>query len=78
MGAKPREKETHVGGKHEVQHTRPRFWTRPHEGGVLLGLIFAMLAMTPSLIPRTWLFQGLVSGVTAALGYLVAVCSPGA
>ena len=73
MGAEPREKETHVGGKHEVQQARPTFWTRPHEGGVLLGLVFAMLAMTPSLIPRSWLFQGLVSGVTAALGYLVAV-----
>lgn len=67
-----------MSGGREGRRTRPRFWTRPHEGGVLLGLIFAMLAMTPSLIPRTWLFQGLVSGVTAALGYLVAVCSPGA
>lgn len=62
-----------MGGKHEERPARPRFWTRLHEGGVLLGLAFAMLAMTPSLIPRTWLFQGLVSGVTAALGYLLAV-----
>ncbi len=32
-----------------------------------------MLAMTPSLLPRDWLFQGLVSGVSGAIGYGVGV-----
>ncbi|QNG38788.1 hypothetical protein F1C76_21630 [Geodermatophilaceae bacterium NBWT11] len=27
------------------------------------------MAMTPSLLPRTWFFQGLVSGISAAIGY---------
>jgi uncharacterized membrane protein len=44
-----------------------------HPGGLLLGTVFGALAMTPSLIPRTWLFQGLVSGVLFAAGYLVGV-----
>jgi uncharacterized membrane protein len=36
---------------------------------VVLGTLFAVLAMTPSLLPRDWLFQALVSGISAALGY---------
>jgi uncharacterized membrane protein len=32
-----------------------------------------MLAMTPSLVPRDWVFQGVVSGISAAVGYGVGV-----
>ncbi|MFF1529524.1 alpha/beta hydrolase [Cellulomonas sp. NPDC058312] len=49
---------------------RPR---PPHPGGVAVGTLFAALAMTPSLLPRDWLFQGLVSGISGALGYAVGV-----
>ena len=45
---------------------RPR---PPSPAGVVGGTLFAMLAMTPSLLPRDWLFQALVSGISAALGY---------
>ncbi|MBO0814899.1 MAG: alpha/beta-hydrolase family protein [Actinobacteria bacterium] len=33
------------------------------------GLIFACLSFTPSLLPRGGLLQGIISGITAAIGY---------
>ena len=51
---------------------RPRL--RPaHPGGLVLGTVFATVAMTPSLLPRDWLYQALVSGISGALGYGVGV-----
>jgi uncharacterized membrane protein len=41
--------------------------------GLVLGTAFAILAMTPSLLPRDWLFQGMVSGLSGAAGYGVGV-----
>ena len=38
-------------------------------GGLAGALVFFCLSMTPSLVPRAWLFQGLVSGAAAAIGY---------
>jgi uncharacterized membrane protein len=37
--------------------------------GVAFGALFFCLSLTPSLVPREWLFQGLIGGVTAAFGY---------
>ncbi len=37
--------------------------------GALLGLLFAG-ALTPGLMPRSWLIQGLLAGTCAAVGYL--------
>ncbi|UZJ26069.1 hypothetical protein RHODO2019_06460 [Rhodococcus antarcticus] len=37
--------------------------------GLAVAALFVAWAMTPSLIPRDWLFQGLVSGVTGVLGH---------
>jgi len=46
-----------------------RFWNRPN----YLGLVFAALAfqwsLTPSLLPRPWLYEGVIAGIGAALGY---------
>ncbi|MEU0540057.1 alpha/beta hydrolase [Nocardia sp. NPDC005978] len=39
-----------------------------HTGLVVATLFFAW-SVTPSLVPRDWLFQGLISGINAALGY---------
>src|SRR5690242_20233685 len=33
------------------------------------GLIFACLSFTPSLLPRGGLIQGIICGITAAIGY---------
>lgn len=37
--------------------------------GVAFGALFFCLSLTPSLLPRNWLFQGLIGGITAAIGY---------
>ena len=38
---------------------------------MLLGLLFFEASLTPSLIPREWLVQGVLGGVVMALGYLI-------
>ena len=37
--------------------------------GMVTAVLFVCLSMTPSLLPRTWLVQGAVSGVSAVFGY---------
>jgi uncharacterized membrane protein len=37
--------------------------------GVAFGALFFCLSLTPSLLPRAWVFQGLIAGVNAAFGY---------
>jgi uncharacterized membrane protein len=37
--------------------------------GAWVALLFACLSFTPSLLPRTSLFQGVVTGLSAAIGY---------
>src|SRR5689334_22835959 len=41
--------------------------------GVGFGALFFCLSLTPSLLPRDWLFQGLTGGVNAAIGYGIGV-----
>src|ERR671916_1723657 len=53
---------------------RPATWWRrwlPRYtwSGTLGALLFGCASLTPSLLPRGWLLQGLVAGVTAAIGY---------
>ena len=46
------------------------WWVRHYTfTGTAVGLIFIWFSMTPSLLPRGALFQGLVSGVSGAIGY---------
>ncbi|WP_328601982.1 alpha/beta hydrolase [Nocardia terrae] len=37
--------------------------------GLVVATIFFAWSVTPSLVPRDWLFQGLISGINAAIGY---------
>ncbi|MEV0687524.1 alpha/beta hydrolase [Nocardia sp. NPDC050378] len=37
--------------------------------GIVVATLFFALSVTPSLVPRDWLFQGLISGINAAIGY---------
>jgi uncharacterized membrane protein len=37
--------------------------------GFTVAVAFYCLSLTPSLLPRPWLLQGVVSGLTAAMGY---------
>ena len=50
--------------------TRPVREVRPLGfGGLLVALLFFWMSLTPSLLPRAWLFQGIVSGLSAVIGY---------
>lgn len=50
------------------QHERSRILTLTLPG-MTGALLFAVLSFLPSLMPRSGLFQGLITGVTAAIGY---------
>jgi uncharacterized membrane protein len=41
--------------------------------GVAFGALFFCLSLTPSLLPRDWLFQGVIGGLNAAIGYGIGV-----
>jgi uncharacterized membrane protein len=47
-------------GRRRFRYTLPGAW---------VALVFACLAFTPSLLPRSPLFQGIVCGISAAIGY---------
>lgn len=50
------------------------WWVRHYTFfGTAVGLVFIWLSMTPSLLPRGPLFQGLVSGAAGGLGYCFGV-----
>lgn len=37
--------------------------------GIAFATLFFCWSLTPSLLPRDWLFQGLIGGINAAIGY---------
>ncbi|OFJ53170.1 alpha/beta hydrolase [Mycolicibacterium grossiae] len=41
--------------------------------GVAVGALFFCLSLTPSLLPRDWLFGGIIGGTNAAIGYALGV-----
>jgi uncharacterized membrane protein len=41
----------------------------PPFAGLVLGLAFLCVSLTPSLVPRSWLVQGLVTGMSTTIGY---------
>jgi uncharacterized membrane protein len=50
------------------------WWVRHYTfTGTAVGLVFVWFSMTPSLLPRGPLFQGLVSGLSGATGYALGV-----
>jgi uncharacterized membrane protein len=53
---------------------RRQWWIRHYTfTGTAVGLLFIWFSMTPSLLPRGPLFQGLVSGFSGAIGYGIGV-----
>lgn len=50
-----------------------KWMTRLHGAGVLMGAVFFAFSLTPSLLPRPFLIQGLIGGLSFAAGYAVAV-----
>jgi uncharacterized membrane protein len=60
-----------AGGRGRIRSWRwlPRYtWS-----GTLAAILFGCASLTPSLLPRGWLIQGLVAGITAAIGYGIGV-----
>ena len=54
--------------------SKPDWWRRRYTfTGTAVGLLFLLLSMTPSLLPRGPLFQGIVSGAAGAFGYSLGV-----
>ncbi len=41
--------------------------------GIGFGALLFCMSLTPSLLPRDWLFQGLIGGINAAIGYGIGV-----
>jgi uncharacterized membrane protein len=54
-----------TGGDREPAPVVPRYTWSDTVGALLL----ACASFTPSLLPRNWLLQGVIAGVTAAIGY---------
>ncbi|MFK4823456.1 alpha/beta hydrolase [Paenochrobactrum sp. BZR 588] len=52
-----------------MRHGLLRLWNSFNAIGLLIGTLFFAASLTPSLLPRTYLMQGLLSGVTLAAGY---------
>lgn len=49
---------------------KPDWWQRRYTfTGTAVGMVFLWLSLTPSLLPRGPLFQGVVSGAAGAIGY---------
>lgn len=46
-----------------------RRWASLSSAGLLLGTLFAVLSLTPSLLPRSALMQGLIAGASLSAGY---------
>ena len=50
-----------------------RLWSSFSAGGLLLGTLFFAFSLTPTLLPRTFLTQGVLSGCSLAAGYGIGV-----
>jgi uncharacterized membrane protein len=48
-------------------------WPRYHVAGTTGALLFACASFTPSLLPRSWVMQGVVNGLSAAFGYSLGI-----
>jgi uncharacterized membrane protein len=50
-----------------------RYLRRPHHVGVVLALVAFLCSLTPSLLPRSWEVQGLISGIEGAAAHATGV-----
>ncbi|WP_192359716.1 alpha/beta hydrolase [Mesorhizobium mediterraneum] len=50
-----------------------KFWRSLSAGGLVVGTLFFVASLTPTLVPRTYLTQGLLSGACFAAGYGIGV-----
>jgi uncharacterized membrane protein len=52
-----------------------RLWHSFSTSGLILGTLFFAASLTPTLLPRSFLTQGVLSGLSLAAGYGIGVCS---
>ncbi len=58
----------------QTEHSLPRrYLARFSPAGLVVALIFYCISLTPSLIPRSWVFQGAITGISMVAGYGVGV-----
>lgn len=57
------------GQPRQRESFREFVFARPSWIGLLVGLVFLWMSLTPSLLPRPWMTQVLVSGICIAFGY---------
>jgi len=50
-----------------------RYLHRPHHVGVILALVAFLCSLTPSLLPRSWEVQGIISGIEGAAAHATGV-----
>jgi uncharacterized membrane protein len=50
-----------------------RYLHRPHHVGVVLALVAFLCSLTPSLLPRSWEVQGIISGIEGAAAHATGV-----
>jgi uncharacterized membrane protein len=68
------EEQSAEARKPDARAVKRPWWLRRYTfTGTAVGLVFLWFSMTPSLLPRGPLFQGLVSGVSGAIGYALGV-----
>ena len=73
-GEIPTEIPTQIPVTKKIPVTKNAWWSRHYTfTGTAVGLVFLFFSMTPSLLPRGPLFQGLVSGAAGAIGYGIGV-----
>lgn len=58
----------HLGDRHPIV-----VWAwgmlRLEPAGIVFGAVFYCWSLTPSLLPRNWIYQGVVTGISGAVGY---------
>src|SRR5215469_1607119 len=62
-----------VGVKRREVWRAVEFWQSRSGSGLMFATLFFAISLTPTLIPRTYVTQGALSGASAAVGYGVAV-----
>ena len=57
-----------------IPHLRTgRRWWHVSGTGLFFGAAYVLISMSPSLLPRTWYYQGMITGLCAAVGYALGV-----
>ena len=62
-----------VAVKRRVVLRAVEFWHSLSASGLVFATLFFAISLTPSLIPRTYVTQGALSGASAAVGYGIGV-----